>query len=97
MLIGAVDVAVVVALATSESEDDELVKVMELKVVFLDMAVPVPMLAALPNDVDELVMFIVLVELIELVELTCTIPAVGVEAKVMLDEPEPPTRENNPE
>ena len=97
VLATAVEGAVVVALAMTDVEDDKLVKVMALNVVFLDMAVPVPVLAALPKDVDALVVFIVLVKIIKVVELTCTIPAVGVEPRVMLDEPEPPTRENSPE
>jgi len=82
-VVAAIELEVVVALATSGPEGDRLVKesIAELKVVFRGMAVPVPTKV-------ELVMFN------ELVAVTFDVVVPEYE---MLDDPVPPTREKRPE
>jgi len=83
----AVDAGVEVALAIKGPEGDRLVpeSVAELKVVLRDIAVPVPILAAVPTEV---VMFI---------EPVAVAFDEDVVEYAMLDDPVPPTREKSPE
>lgn len=88
-VVAAVEVGVVVALAAPGPESDRLVNesVAELNVVFRVMAEPVPILAALPVNV-------------ELVAFAALVPVafdVAVAEYAMLDDPVPPTREKRPE
>jgi hypothetical protein len=87
--LAAVEVGVVVALATNGPEDERLVKesVAELNVMLRDMVKLVPILAAVFIDV----------ELVMLIELVAVAFDVCVVEYVMLDDPVPPTREKRPE
>jgi hypothetical protein len=84
-----VAIALALALATNGLEDDRLAteSVAELNVVLRGMVKLVPILAAVPVDI-ELVMFI---------ELVAVAVDVCVVEDAMLDDPVPPTREKRPE
>ena len=80
---------VVVALVTNGPEGDKLVKesVAELIVALLGIVKLVPVLAAVPIDVEPVMFF----------ELVAVAFDVCVVEYVMLDDPVPPTREKRPE